>query len=160
MVTLRFAGLSAFDSSSLVSAAGFRISGNFVRDLVSGTIADQVGPPTAGFVVSKAIGGAVVRNRVKRRLRHLMSARIGSLPAGSRVVSVLVGTEPLDPAAKYKVATNDFMMAGGDGYTALSKGTVLIDKSAGSLMASDVIDYITAAKTVSPAVEGRIVIKK
>ncbi|MEQ1771565.1 MAG: bifunctional UDP-sugar hydrolase/5'-nucleotidase [Devosia sp.] len=79
---------------------------------------------------------------------------------GSRVVSVLVGTEPLDPAAKYKVATNDYMMSGGDGYTALAKGTVLIDKAAASLMASDVIDYITAAKIVSPAVEGRITIKK
>ena len=51
-------------------------------------------------------------------------------------------------------------MSGGDGYTALSNGTVLIDKSAASLMASDVIDYITGMKTVSPAVEGRIVIKK
>ena len=81
-------------------------------------------------------------------------------PAGQRVTSVLIGDQPLDPAIKYKVATNDFMMAGGDGYTALSNGTVLIDKSAASLMASDVIDYITAAKEVAPAVEGRIVIKK
>lgn len=79
---------------------------------------------------------------------------------GSRVVSVLVNGNALDPAIKYKVATNDYMMAGGDGYTALSNGTVLIDKSAASLMASDVIDYITGMKTVSPAVEGRIVIKK
>jgi hypothetical protein len=41
MVTLRFAGLSAFDTNSLVSPAGFRISGNFVRDLVSGHIVAQ-----------------------------------------------------------------------------------------------------------------------
>ena len=40
-------------------------------------------------------------------------------PAGSRVVSVTVGDKPLDPAATYKVATNDFMLRGGDGYTAL-----------------------------------------
>jgi 2',3'-cyclic-nucleotide 2'-phosphodiesterase (5'-nucleotidase family) len=79
---------------------------------------------------------------------------------GSRVVSVMVGDAALDPAIKYKVATNDYMMAGGDGYTALANGTVLIDKSAASLMASDVIDYITGMKTVAPAVEGRIVIKK
>ncbi|MFF5447485.1 ribonuclease P protein component [Streptomyces sp. NPDC012888] len=44
-------------------------------------------PPTrAGFVVSKAVGGAVVRNRVKRRLRHLMRDRLSGLPAGSLVV--------------------------------------------------------------------------
>ncbi|TJZ50183.1 ribonuclease P protein component [Streptomyces piniterrae] len=44
-------------------------------------------PPTrAGFVVSKAVGVAVVRNRVKRRLRHLMRDRLDRLPAGSLVV--------------------------------------------------------------------------
>ena len=36
------------------------------------------GPVRAGFVVSKAVGGAVVRNRVKRRLRHLVAAQIRS----------------------------------------------------------------------------------
>lgn len=40
----------------------------------------------AGFVVSKAVGGAVVRNLVKRRLRHLVRDRLDRLPAGSLVV--------------------------------------------------------------------------
>ena len=49
-------------------------------------LAEALPPPRAGFVVSKAVGGAVVRNRVKRRLRHLMRARIGALPAGAMLV--------------------------------------------------------------------------
>ncbi|MFF3618021.1 ribonuclease P protein component [Streptomyces sp. NPDC002467] len=40
----------------------------------------------AGFVVSKAVGNAVIRNRVKRRLRHLVRERLSQLPAGSLVV--------------------------------------------------------------------------
>ncbi len=36
--------------------------------------------------MSKAIGGAVVRNKVKRRLRHLVRDRLDRLPAGSLVV--------------------------------------------------------------------------
>jgi 2',3'-cyclic-nucleotide 2'-phosphodiesterase (5'-nucleotidase family) len=80
--------------------------------------------------------------------------------AGARVVSVLVNGQPLDPAKKYKVATNDYMVGGGDGYTAFSNGTVLIDASAAHLMASDVIDYIAAAKNLDAKVEGRITIKK
>ena len=40
----------------------------------------------AGFVVSKAVGNSVVRHRVTRRLRHLVSARLGTLPAGSALV--------------------------------------------------------------------------
>ncbi|WP_079039522.1 MULTISPECIES: ribonuclease P protein component [Streptomyces] len=44
-------------------------------------------PPTrAGFVVSKAVGGAVVRTQVKRRLRHLLRDRLSELPPGSLVV--------------------------------------------------------------------------
>ena len=39
-----------------------------------------------GFVVPKAVGGAVERNRVKRRLRALMRDRAGELHPGSRVV--------------------------------------------------------------------------
>lgn len=43
-------------------------------------------PPLVGFVVSKAVGGAVVRNRVKRRLRHLMRDRLQAIPRGSLLV--------------------------------------------------------------------------
>ncbi len=39
-----------------------------------------------GFVVSKAVGPAVVRNQVKRRLRHLTRERLALLPPGSLLV--------------------------------------------------------------------------
>jgi ribonuclease P protein component len=42
--------------------------------------------PVAGLVVSKAVGGSVVRHRVARRLRHLLATRLPSLPAGARLV--------------------------------------------------------------------------
>ena len=42
--------------------------------------------PRVGFVVSKAVGNAVVRNRVKRRLRHLVAGHLGELPAGAELV--------------------------------------------------------------------------
>ena len=40
--------------------------------------------PRAGFVVSKAVGGSVVRHRVARRLRHLVAPRLAELPPGTR----------------------------------------------------------------------------
>jgi ribonuclease P protein component len=43
-------------------------------------------PTRVGFVVSKAVGSAVVRNRVKRQLRHLTRERMDLLPTGSLVV--------------------------------------------------------------------------
>jgi ribonuclease P protein component len=39
-----------------------------------------------GFVVSKAVGPAVTRNLVKRRLRHLARERVTQLPPGSMLV--------------------------------------------------------------------------
>jgi ribonuclease P protein component len=44
------------------------------------------GAPRAGLVVSKAVGGSVVRHRVSRRLRHLLAPRLGELPPGAMVV--------------------------------------------------------------------------
>lgn len=44
------------------------------------------GPAAAGFAVSRAVGTAVVRNRVKRRLRHLVASRLDRLPAGTCLV--------------------------------------------------------------------------
>ncbi|SDY19631.1 ribonuclease P protein component [Micromonospora pattaloongensis] len=43
-------------------------------------------PARAGFVVSKAVGNAVVRNRVRRQLRHLTRERLAALPPGATVV--------------------------------------------------------------------------
>jgi ribonuclease P protein component len=40
----------------------------------------------AGFVVSKAVGNAVVRNKVRRRLRHLVRPLLADLPDGSTLV--------------------------------------------------------------------------
>jgi ribonuclease P protein component len=43
-------------------------------------------PPRAGFIVSRAVGNAVIRNLVVRRLRHLVRERLAQLPPGSRLV--------------------------------------------------------------------------
>ena len=53
--------------------------------LPTGPVSSDAGPKV-GFVVSRAVGSAVVRNRVKRRLRELMRRRIASLPGGCLLV--------------------------------------------------------------------------
>lgn len=42
--------------------------------------------PQVGLVVSKAVGPAVTRNLVKRRLRHLSRERVTSLPGSAVLV--------------------------------------------------------------------------
>jgi ribonuclease P protein component len=43
-------------------------------------------PARIGFVVSRAVGPAVTRNRIRRRLRHLARGYLGRLPEGSLLV--------------------------------------------------------------------------
>ena len=43
-------------------------------------------PVRAGLVVSKGVGGSVVRSRTARRLRHLLHGRIHALPRGALLV--------------------------------------------------------------------------
>lgn len=57
------------------------------------------GPVSVGFVVSKAVGNAVVRNRVKRRLRHLTREHLSVLPgSGALVVRARPGAATADAA--------------------------------------------------------------
>lgn len=51
-----------------------------------GRLGDREPPAHVGFIVSRAVGGAVVRNRVKRRLREVARARTACLPPGSLLV--------------------------------------------------------------------------
>jgi ribonuclease P protein component len=44
------------------------------------------GPARVAFVVPRTVGPAVTRNRVRRRLRHLVADRVSRLPGGSRMV--------------------------------------------------------------------------
>ncbi|MEV0796518.1 MULTISPECIES: ribonuclease P protein component [unclassified Kribbella] len=58
----------------------------------------QAAPARVGFVVNKAVGNAVLRNRVHRRLRAVLSTRLPDLPAGSLTV---VRALPSSASASY-----------------------------------------------------------
>jgi ribonuclease P protein component len=55
-------------------------------------------PPRVGFVVSKAVGNAVVRNRTKRRLRASVATRLTGIPAG---LDLVVRANPAAAAATW-----------------------------------------------------------
>ncbi|WP_374396580.1 bifunctional UDP-sugar hydrolase/5'-nucleotidase [Tabrizicola sp.] len=75
---------------------------------------------------------------------------------GSRVSEVMVGGAPLEADKLYKVAVNDYILGGGDGYAALGGGRIITDGPTGQLVANDVMAYVEKLGTVKLAVEGRI----
>jgi len=95
-----------------------------------------------------------------------------SAPAGFRVKDITVGGQPLDAQKEYVVATNDYLVAGGDGYTVLGEalksgsdftnlgGTLTSSKLAyndpGAWLRDVVINTIQTRKTIAPKTDGRI----
>jgi 5'-nucleotidase / UDP-sugar diphosphatase len=91
-------------------------------------------------------------------------------PVGQRITSFMIGENPVRPEAWYTLATNDFLAAGGDGYTNLktildtmeskqgysaqNNRVILFDS--GRAIRDIVIDFIKERKIISAAVEGRI----
>ena len=63
-------------------------------------------------------------------------------PPGARIVSAEVGGEPLDEARTYRVASNNFLYEGGNGYGLLAQGRTLVGATDGGLVANAVIDYV------------------
>ncbi|HRU32150.1 MAG TPA: 5'-nucleotidase C-terminal domain-containing protein, partial [bacterium] len=81
---------------------------------------------------------------------------------GKRIVSVEVknpdGTyQPIDTSKQYRVVTNNFLAQGGDGYTALQKGTNFINL--GFVDYEVLREYIVTHSPIDAKVEGRILSK-
>lgn len=73
--------------------------------------------------------------------------------ATSTVTDIMVGDEPIDLEKTYKVATNDFIAAGGDEYIMFKDCKVLVELSAlNEILAA----YIQEMGTVDAKVEGRM----
>lgn len=61
--------------------------------------------PRVGFVVSKAVGNAVVRNRTKRRLRAIAASHVERMPSG---LDVVVRAQPAAATATSAALAADF----------------------------------------------------
>lgn len=69
-------------------------AGKHARAMEGKSSDDRLVPARAGVVVGRNVGGAVVRSRVKRRLREVLRARLEELPDGSlTVIRALPGAD-------------------------------------------------------------------
>jgi len=68
-------------------------------------------------------------------------------PVGDRVSGITVDGTPVDPAASYRVAANNFLLGGGDGFTVFTEGT---DQVLGPIDLDAFVAYMTANSPISP----------
>jgi 2',3'-cyclic-nucleotide 2'-phosphodiesterase (5'-nucleotidase family) len=80
-------------------------------------------------------------------------------PAGHRILSVKVGGAPLDPDRTYRIATNDFLARGGDGYESFASAAPLLPIEDSPLLVNEVMDYLRKLGTVRMQIEGRAIAK-
>jgi 5'-nucleotidase len=76
-------------------------------------------------------------------------------PIGSKVSDITVDGSPLDPAAAYRVSVNNFLAAGGDGFTEFTRGT---DLTGGPVDLDAFTAYLGAHSPLSPPPADRITI--
>ena len=67
---------------------------------------------------------------------------------GDRITSVWVNGKPIDPKGTYTVGSGSFLIAGGDNFTELAKGSKPVDS--GKIDLSVWVDWIKAHKTLKP----------
>jgi 2',3'-cyclic-nucleotide 2'-phosphodiesterase (5'-nucleotidase family) len=69
--------------------------------------------------------------------------------------NVMIGGAPIDLQKTYTVATNNFVAAGGDGYTMLKD---IPNVDTGFVLGDAIREYIVMKGKVEPKVEGRLTI--
>ena len=126
--------------------------------------------PFGNYTVIETITGAQLRAALLNGLSPACNTQVatGRFPqvAGLTIAyhcsgttpvidTLLKGGAPLADADTVRIVTNDFMFTGGDGYTALSQGTDVVQQPDEPLL-DVVVDWITANSPVAPTVQGRI----
>jgi 5'-nucleotidase len=77
-----------------------------------------------------------------------------SAPLGARISALSLNGTPIDPAASYRVTTNDFLANGGDGFTNLTSGTNRTTAPGFDIDA--LVGYLGAGAPVAPGPANRI----
>lgn len=90
--------------------------------------------------------------QISSTLHYTYSA---SAPIGARVSDLTVGGAPVDPNGSYRVSVNNFLAAGGDGFTEFTKGT---DLAGGPVDLDALIAYLGAHPGIAPPPADRITV--
>lgn len=134
----------------------------------------EVTGQTVWDALENGVGGYPETNGKFPQVSGLKYTFDGSKPAGKRIVSVTLDNgKPIDKNAWYKLACNDFMCGGGDGYSMFNifspEGSTHNAESAGvdlpgcklvyrtnDYYRTIVSDYVKSLGSIDPKLEGRI----
>ena len=127
--------------------------------ITKGAIFDII--PFQNTVVRMDLTGQELKRVLNRRVLAVSGIRVSwdtTRPRGSQLVSAsLPSGQPIQDTARYSVAVNDFMAAGGDGLVELTQGAATRDT--GILLRDAIAAYLKKNPVVSAATDGRVTIR-
>lgn len=97
-------------------------------------------------------GGVVRFLQISDSLHYSWSQ---SAPVGDKVSDLTVDGQPVDPAASYRVSVNNFLAAGGDGFTVFAEGD---DLTGGPIDLDALAAYLTANQPLAVPAQDRITV--
>ncbi len=111
-----------------------QVSGQFLKDLIE----EKVAYGGSGLYISG------LRVKVDR-----------SRPPGDRVVSLEIGSKPVDPNATYRLVTTDYLLEGNSGMEKLAALRSQAAVETGVYMRDAVLEYIKEFSPLQPKLDGR-----
>ena len=119
--------------------------------------------PFDNQLIAMSLTGAQIRDILERSIHrdgsiglHVSGVRVTydlQRPNGSRVVDAAVGDRPLDARKVYRVATNDFLAAGGDRFGYFKEGREIVYHGD---FRDALTAYLRAHSPLAPRLDGRI----
>jgi 5'-nucleotidase len=125
--------------------------------------------PFNNLVVTQTFTGAQLKNVLEQQfpgfggqtVQRILQPSVGftytydlSRAVGDRVLDMRLGGAAIDPAATYRVTTNDFLANGGDGFTNLTAGTDRV--TAPGFDVDALVAHLGAGAPVGPGPANRI----
>ncbi|MDR3557161.1 MAG: bifunctional UDP-sugar hydrolase/5'-nucleotidase [Syntrophobacteraceae bacterium] len=154
--------------SSSGARIGFQNRGGIRADIPAGPVTmDEVftALPFDDNIMSMELTGKQIRETLEKSVAYGgLSLQVSGIrvvfdlskPAGERVVSIEAAGKPLDDQASYRVATNDFLAAGGDHFAVFKHGRNI---SSGQSLREAVVEYIKRNSPLQAGSTNRIILK-
>ncbi|AIB14202.1 5'-nucleotidase (plasmid) [Azospirillum argentinense] len=101
--------------------------------------------------------------QLQGRFPHLSNARVtvdASRPPGQRVVALTVGGKPVEPMARFRLATGSYLANGGDGYAMLSTAPRLVDDRDADFVSTILASRIARTGSFAPRLDGRLTVQR
>ncbi len=118
--------------------------------------------PFSNSLVTLTLSGAQLKDLLEQQFTAKRMLQIShsltyswsaTAPSGSQVSAIKVNGVDVDPSASYRITVNNYLAAGGDGFTVFLGGT---DQLTGMIDLDAFVAYLTAASPVAPPTLNRI----